>query len=285
MLSPPRALGKRRACREARPARGSRVVNTAVSLSLAALAAALSAAAARAQPSEADECAPIAVETRRIAGVRVERVANEPATVEFESGLAIDADGAPRAYHPDDSGLDRLAHAGEPGNWWALATGDGTPQGVPLVQGPGDPAPGYHVSTTSLYDGSRPASDPRRYVDSEQVPYVALPAPFVEALGCALGDLAWVERTALDGSVHRSAAIFADVSPPGAPLGEGSMLLAQRLGVPSDPRHGGTFRVSVRYAVFPGSGSGWPRTVASIDAEGERLERARRARDAASCPR
>lgn len=248
--------------------------------------ASLVAASAQAQRFEADLCEPVTVETRSVAGVRVERVTGEPPTIEFESGMVIDADGAPRAYRADDAGLDRLAHAGAPGNWWALATDDATPAGTPLVQGAGDPAPGYYVSTTSLYDPVRAYGDPRRYVDSEAVPYVALPAPFTEALGCRLGDLAWVERTSLGGTVHRSAAIFADVAPPSAPLGEGSIALANRLGIPSDPRTGGTFRTSVRYVVFCGSGTpAWPRAVADIDVEAARLERARLAREARSCPR
>jgi hypothetical protein len=255
-------------------------------LLLSVVFAALLAGDSAAQRSEADLCEPVTVETRSVAGLRVERVMGDPATIEFESGMAIDADGALRAYHPDDTGLDRLAHAGEPGNWWALATDDATPGGTPLVQGAGDPAPGYYVSTTSLYDPGRAHADPLRYVDSETIPYVALQAPFIESLGCRLGDLAWVERSSLDGTVHRSAAIFADVAPPSAPLGEGSIALADRLGVPSDPRAGGTFRVSVKYVVFCGSGTpAWPRAIADIDAEAARLERARLAREARSCPR
>ena len=239
-----------------------------------------------AQQSEADLCEPVTVETRSVADSRVERVLGDPATIEFESGMAIDADGALRAYHPGDDGLDRLVHAGTPGNWWALATDDATPGGTPLVQGEDDAAPGYHVSTTSLYDSSRAYADPSRYVDSEGVPYVALPAPFIEALGCRLGDLAWVERTPIDGTVHRSAAIFADVAPPAAPLGEGSIALAHRLGVPPDPRAGGTFRVSVKYVLFCGIGTPtWPRALADIEVEAARLERARLAREARSCPR
>jgi hypothetical protein len=50
----------------------------------------------------------------------------------YEAGLAVDADGAFRAYHPDDRrGLDTIAHAGHPGNWWALATDTGTPPTFP----------------------------------------------------------------------------------------------------------------------------------------------------------
>ena len=39
----------------------------------------------------------------------------------YESGMTIDADGAPNAYHPDNTGLDDLANAGAPGSWQGLA--------------------------------------------------------------------------------------------------------------------------------------------------------------------
>ena len=92
-------------------------------------------------------------------------------------------------------------------------------------------------------------------------------------------------RAEVGGAEHASAAIFADVAAPQLPVGEGSIALAERLGIPSSPRSGGTFRVSVRYVLFCGSGNGLPRPVAEIDAEGARLAAARRARDAAACPR
>jgi hypothetical protein len=253
----------------------------------ALLAAAAAAGSTHADPQDGDVCVTATVETRRVAGVRVDRVLGAPTTVEFEAGFAVDADGSPRAYHPDDTGTDRLAHAGEPGNWWALATDDGTPAGAPIVQGPGDPAPGYFVSTTSLVDPAYARTDPRRYVDGESVPYVALPERFIEELGCTPGDLAFVERTGLDGTQHRAAAIFADVAGPRAPLGEGSIALAGRLGIETSPRTGGTYRPTVRYVLFCGSAAtpGWPRSIESIDAETARLDQARRARDAALCPR
>ncbi len=234
----------------------------------------------------ARDCEPVTVETRRIGGLIAERIYGEPQTVEFQAGMMIDADGALRAYHPDDaSGLDALEHAGEPGNWWGIVTSDGTPSGGALVQAEGDPAPGFHVSQTSLEDSEKQATDPQRYVDAVAVPYVALQERFVTELGCNLGDFAFVTREALDGSQRASAAIFADVAAPERPVGEGSIALAKRLGIPSSPRHGGTFRASVRYVLFCGSGNGRPRTVAEIDAEGARLLRARRTRDAAACPR
>ncbi len=240
-----------------------------------------------AQPAvAASDCNPVTVESRRIGDRLVERIDGEPRSVEFQAGMMVDADGALRAYHPDDaSGLDRLEHAGAPGNWWGIVTADGTPSGTPLVQREGDPAPGFHISQTSLADVEKAVTDPQRYVDAVAVPYIALQPEFVAELGCQLGDFAFVTRTALDGSEHSSAAIFADVAAPELPVGEGSIALATRLGIPASPRHGGTFRASVHYVLFCGSGNGRPRSVAEIDAEGARLSAARRVRDAAACPR
>jgi hypothetical protein len=184
----------------------------------------------------------------------------------FEAGLAIDADGAPQAYHPAPGlGLDHLANAGKPGNWWALVTDDGSSKGQPVVQGPGDPAPGYYVSATALEDPTRPRADPRRYVDSSTVPYVVLPpqalAPKLEG-GPRLGDFALVTNVATG---KTSYAIVADVGP-AAKLGEGSMALAVALGLPSDPKRCGA-AAGVRVVVRPGSGNRRPRTAADIDRE------------------
>src|ERR1700676_3485449 len=51
----------------------------------------------------------------------------------YKSGLAIDADGAARAYHPTGRlGLDSLVHAGHRGNWWALVTDNEKRSGTPV---------------------------------------------------------------------------------------------------------------------------------------------------------
>lgn len=80
-------------------------------------------------------------------------------SIVFMGRLTVDADGAPKAYHPVGSkGLDALANGGEPGNWWALATdavdARGRPTcmsaGKPIVQGPDDPAPGFYVSRSTM---------------------------------------------------------------------------------------------------------------------------------------
>ena len=95
----------------------------------------------------------------------------------YRAGMAVDADGAYRAYHPNNRmGLDSIEHAGYPGNWWALATDTGSPTGRPIVQGKSDPAPGFYVSMTSLFDANiTDERNPRRFVDAVSIPYIVLP--------------------------------------------------------------------------------------------------------------
>ena len=170
----------------------------------------------------------------------------------FVAGMAIDADGAYRAYHPDSKqGLDKLGNAGKPGNWWALVTDTGEPDGEPVVQGEDDPAPGYYISTTALQDPTRARTDPRRYVDSESIPYVVLPSG--SNFKAKRGDLAVALR--LEGG-ECCGAVYADVGPR-SKIGEGSIALADQLVVPSNPRNGG-ISDGIAYIVFPGSRIGWP---------------------------
>jgi len=178
----------------------------------------------------------------------------------YEAGLAVDADGAFRAYHPDNRlGLDSIEHAGRPGNWWALATGTGKTSGRPVVQRKDDPAPGYYVSMTSLFDARIPNErDPRRFVDAANVRYVVLPpAGFKHA---RLGDFATVINLR-NGKV--AGAIVADESAPELKMGEGSIALANALGIDSNPRSGG-IEHGVAYVVYPGSGNGKPRGLDDI---------------------
>ena len=185
----------------------------------------------------------------------------------YESGLAIDADGSPRAYHPTDRlGLDSLSHAGHRGNWWALVTDDEKTSGNPVVQGAADPAPGYFVSTTALYDRTNTnPRDPRRYVDAEKIPYVVL---HPKALRYAkLGDFATVINLK---NQKVSAAIVADESAPNLPVGEASIALAEALAIDSNPRHGGQAK-KVVFVIYPGSGNGEPRKLQDIRASSNRL--------------
>jgi hypothetical protein len=93
-----------------------------------------------------------------------------------------------------------------------------------------------------------------------------LPGGLARQLGARPGDFAVVfnQRNA-----KSSYAIFGDVGPFDR-IGEGSMALAENLGIRSDARNGGARR-GILYLVFPGSGNGRPRTVEEINSEGQKL--------------
>ena len=181
----------------------------------------------------------------------------------YESGMTIDADGAPNAYHPDNTGLDDLANAGTPGRWEGLAK---DADGEPIIQGPDDPFPGYYISATALADRSKPYNDPTRYVDASKIPFVVLPGGMARQLGARPGDFAAVFNQRNGKSSY---AIFGDVGPYDR-IGEGSVALAENLGIRSDARNGGA-RGGILYLVFPGSGNGRPRTIEEIVEEGQKL--------------
>lgn len=176
------------------------------------------------------------------------------AALSWCSGLAIDADGSPKAYaSPPLRGLDYLGNAHKNPRdlnspWCGVVLNT---RGEPIVQGPNDPAPGYYVSPTALADRQRAHGNPERYVNSETVPYLAIP-PELKTLGAKLGDLAYA---AYRGTV--SWAIVADISPR-RKIGEGSIALAQALRIPSSPRNGGVGN-GVACVVFLHSSKGWTR--------------------------
>src|SRR5712671_6567333 len=184
----------------------------------------------------------------------------------YEAGMTIDADGAPNAYHSDNTGLDDLSNAGSPGNWYGLAK---DADGEPFVQGANDPFPGYYVSATALADRTKPVNDPTRYVDASKIPFIVLRGAMAREIGARPGDFA-VAFNQRNGK--SSYAIFGDVGPYDR-IGEGSMALAENLGIRSDARNGGARR-GILYLVFPGSGNGRPRTIEEINAEGQKLVQA-----------
>src|SRR5258707_15645529 len=181
----------------------------------------------------------------------------------YESGMTIDADGAPNAYHPDNTGLDDLKNAGAPGNWEGLAKDR---DGEPYVQGPDDPFPGYYVSATALADRSKPVNDPTRYVDASKIPFIVLPGAMAREIGARPGDFAVAFNQRKGQS---SFAIFGDAGPSDR-IGEGSVALAENLGIRSDARNGGARR-GILFLVFPGSGNGSPRSIEEINSEAAKL--------------
>lgn len=163
----------------------------------------------------------------------------------FTAGMTIDADGAPNAYGPHNRGLDYTANARGSHGWVALVTND---NGRPVIQKNG-PYRGYYVSTTSLQQSNRhDERDPKRYIDATKVPYIALPPDFTKRFNIGLGDLALVMNHANGRTAY---AVFADVGPKGR-IGEGSIALAKKLGIPADPRHDSATD-GVTYLIFPGS--------------------------------
>jgi hypothetical protein len=186
----------------------------------------------------------------------------------LSAGMTIDADGAPNAYGPKNRGLDYTANARGAGGWVALVT---NAKGHPILQRTG-PYRGYYVSTTSLEQPNvRDPRDPRRYLDARRIPYIALPPDFARRFGIGLGDLARVVNTKTGRSAY---AIFADVGPKGR-IGEGSIALANKLRIASNPRHDSA-PDGVTYLIFPGSAlrTRGAITVARINSAGARLYRA-----------
>jgi hypothetical protein len=143
----------------------------------------------------------------------------------FLSKLEVDADGAPRAYHPQDRAPP--ANAAKAFDWLAnLASADR--HGTQGQGGAVGPAAGFIISATSLVDVRYPANDTRRYVDASTIPYVVLPQatfPLPAVMALKGGCVVCVVDTHTGGY---SGAIFADV---GRAVGEGSIRLAQRLGL------------------------------------------------------
>jgi hypothetical protein len=171
---------------------------------------------------------------------------HEDGSVSWIAGMAIDGDGAYKAYHPGNVGLDHIDNARDGrGGWCGIITRDGDP----VIQGKGDPAPGYFVSPTAYRWKSRKETDPRAYVDSESVPFVVVP-PMVrlQLRGVVLGCKATVRNISCERTV---VAVVADIGPR-RKIGEASIACARAVGVPSSPRHGGMQSKSIEYRIWPG---------------------------------
>lgn len=167
--------------------------------------------------------------------------------IRFRAGYTVCADGSPFAYGPPGTKpLDYLANAGRPGNWWGIVT---DANGEPVVQGKGDPAPGYYVSQTAYFWRYHSWDSPHRYLWAECIPYVVIPAPLrmrvkPVVLGCAA-----VVRDTRTG--REAAAVVGEIGP-ATHLGEISIKLARLLGLPSDAKRDGTEEPVLEYELRPG---------------------------------
>lgn len=203
---------------------------------------------------------------------------------------AIDADGAPNAYHPNDIGkncvrdehvgLDCPANAGYPNtNWWSsvLVTDPDDPsQAYRQEQGPYE---GYFLSMTWLSDNASLANkyDPSSYVDASKFPYFVFPGTkYGNLSGTGFkGDVGYVMN--LDNNLSTGFVVADQGGGKNAKLGEASVALFEALGGKNpNPRTGsGVAKGQMLYVLFPGSRNSvtpaWPRTRESIQEQAEEL--------------
>lgn len=143
-------------------------------------------------------------DAQRAANGGVNQLIRTPRGVYMRAGMAIDADGSPRARQIDPTG---------------------------------------QTQTSMRYgDGSS--------INAEVVPYMVLPGGQYSQFGIKLGDMCLV-RNRENGRM--SIAVFADVGPRHK-RGEGSIALAEELGINPSPTRGGTTKPNIEYLVLPGSG-------------------------------
>jgi hypothetical protein len=168
--------------------------------------------------------------------------------VAFIADGDINGDGSPHAYHPaphTEVGLDALANAGHAGHWFGIVTDR---VGQPFIQTAADPAPGFYVSSTSYQRPEFPKNNPRRYLDSEKIPFIVV-EDYIRrrAKGIVLGCRARVTNLRNGQSVD---CVVGDMGPL-KKIGELSIACAAAIGIPSNPRNGGTDDAILRYELWP----------------------------------
>ena len=167
--------------------------------------------------------------------------------------MDVDVDGAPNAYGPAGSqALDTPGHAHYRNRAYADIVGylteAGLP-GVPVVQGPKDPFPGYYVSQTAFADPHcSDERNPRCYLDATHINYVVL-GKAAKHKGARLGDFVAVY------SQRTRKSVFAIVGDDGNPSGnEGSLHLLQEVGYDfHDGIHDAVEHAEIVIRFYPGS--------------------------------
>lgn len=141
--------------------------------------------------------------------------------------MAVDVDGAPTAYGPDNrKALDYELNAHVNAKKSGAIVGYRTDQHhKPIVQTSTDPAPGFYISETAYTDiNNANKNDPRRYVNAAEINYTVL-AKAAASKGVRTGDICVVH------AIKKNKTVFAIVGDTGHANGaEGSLALLQRLG-------------------------------------------------------
>lgn len=187
-------------------------------------------------------------------GFTTEIVEHDDGTVRFKADADIDADGANGqrggrpAYTAKNDGSEHLANGGMGirngkvvfTTSWGPDIAEADADGNPLV------IDGVVITRTAYrYPGE---TDPRKkWVDSQTVPYVVVPPVVIRAVrGIVKGCQAFAMFNG-----QRVPAVVADVGPR-SKCGEISIALADALGIPSSPRHGGWDEPDIEYEIHPG---------------------------------
>jgi hypothetical protein len=110
--------------------------------------------------------------------------------------------------------------------------------------------------------------DTRKSLDPWTIPFIVVPTSTYRQGAVVLGDLSVVYNTA-NGKI--AYAIVGDTGPSFMRTGEGSIALARKLGVPTDPPAPQGVRNGIVYVVFPKSRLSAPVTAERIESEGARL--------------
>lgn len=191
-------------------------------------------------------------------GFIAEAVQHEDGRVVIEAADAdIDADGAngqhgkAAAYRSNDKGSEWLANGGmgiqsgrvvfiQPWGEDIVITRDG----APLVM-----SNGVIPSRTAYRFPDTSANDFEAYIDSETVPYIVVSSTLRDRVaGVVLGCRAKAINLRTGKVAY---GLVADIGPRNK-VGEVSIEMARRLGIPDSPRHGGVDNPVIRYEFEPG---------------------------------
>jgi hypothetical protein len=174
--------------------------------------------------------------------------------VTFTADADIDADGANgqngarAAYMADDSGSEALANGGMGiRNGEVVGIADFFKDVVVVERGKPKIFPGgVIVSKTAYHIRGEQDDTPKRYVDSETVPYVVVPPVIIQKTkGVVRGCFA---RVTFKG---RSVDCMVGDVGPRRKVGEIGIAAARAVGMPASPRSGGEDAKIVKYEIFP----------------------------------
>jgi hypothetical protein len=168
----------------------------------------------------------------------------------------IDADGAngqngaPAAYRSDDKGTESLANGGMETRAGKVVCKESWARDIVILDRDNEPRifPGGIIASRTWYRyPGREMADPAAYVDAETVPYIVVPPLIIQQTagvvrGCA-SRVTWKGK-----SVD---CVVADRGPR-IKIGELSIAAARVVGLPPNPRKGGTEKPEILYELWPG---------------------------------